>query len=298
MDSYPRFRLPTTLQYEKKMSSPSSKSRHAMQKLLDDVTNHNCEITRTDSLPPSPHKAYILSTTEGYLMLKTSPPSGTRVMRHERKCPASEAVILRIIQRSDVPIPQLVSEDSKSSNHLGAPYLLRSYLAGDMLAAVAHRFTSYDLSQIDRTVGNYMRNATLFAMPQFGLTNKVLAGEGYTNWKDAFHALLESALRDAEDAVLTLPYPSIRYWVGIHLDKLRVVNNAHLVPLRTGSPETVIIASNRTVVVGMVGWADCVWGDPMLGEAFEDASQPFWQGFGGQQLLLYGDGYDEVRHNM
>jgi hypothetical protein len=268
-----------------------------MQKLLDQVTN-DVEITRIDSLPPSPHKSYILSTTEGYLMLKTSPPSGTRLMRHERKCPALEATILRIIQRSDVPTPQVISEDSKSSNHLGSPYLLRSYLAGDMLAAVAHRFTSYDLSQIDRTVGNYMRHATHFTMQQFGMTNKVLAGQGYSNWKDAFHALLESALRDAEDAVLTLPYPGIRYWVGIHLEKLRVVNKAHLVPLRTGSPETVIIAQNRTSVVGMVGWADVVWGDPMLGEAVEDASQAFWQGFGGRQLLLYGDGYDEVRYNM
>jgi hypothetical protein len=280
-------------------SSPSSKTRNAIQKLIYNVhyTNPDVEITRIDTIPSSPHKAYILTTAQGWFMLKTLPPSGTRVMRHERKCPAVEAKILQIVGRADVPIPTLVSESSNNDNHLNAPYLLRSYIAGEPLSAVAHRFTSYDLNQIDQSIGRYMRRVTINTQPQFGLFWKVQAGEGYSDWRTAFHSLLEAALRDAEDAVLTIPYESIRYWVYIHLPKLDVVRVAHMVPLRTGSPETVIVNESKTVV-GMVGWAEVVWGDPALGEVFGNASQAFWHGYGGQQILLHGDGYDEVRHNM
>jgi hypothetical protein len=283
----------------KMATHPSSKTRHAIQKLIYNIhyTNPDVEITRIDTLPNSPHKAYILTTAKGWFMLKTLPPSGTRVMRHERKCPASEAKILQIVGRVDVPVPMLVSESSKHDNHLNSSYLLRSYIPGEPLSAVAHRFTSYDMNQIDQSIGRYMRNVTMNTQSQFGLFWKVLAGEGYSDWRTAFQYLLEAALRDAEDAVLTIPYESIRYWVCIHLPKLDVVRVANMVPLRTGCPETVIVNESKTIV-GMVGWAEVVWGDPALGEVFGNASEAFWHGFGGKQILLYGDGYDEIRHNM
>jgi hypothetical protein len=268
-----------------------------MQKLLRTIYYNRAEleVLRADSLPPSPHKAYVLSTTIGYFLLKTTIPSGTRPMRLETKCPSKEGEILNILQQASIPVPSVIGSDTGTSNHVSSPFLLRSYVPGPCLAALAHRLTLYDADQIERRLGFYMRAATNFTMAQFGPSNKVLAGQGYTTWRHAFHVLLESALRDAEDAVLTLPYESIRYWVGVHMSKLEIVQIANLVPLRAGGHDTVIIDESGKSIVSIVGWAEVVWGDPALGEAFAAPSEGFWVGFGGREALSHGDGYEDVR---
>jgi hypothetical protein len=268
-----------------------------MQKLLRTIYhNHSdLEVLRLDSLPPSPHKTYVLSTTIGYFLLKTSIPSGTRSMQLETKCQPMEADILQRLKQTSIPIPQLMGRDTGSNNPILSPYLLRSYIPGHTLAAVVHRLSSYDAEQVQRSLGFYMREATHFKMSQFGLSYKVLAGQGYDTWRAAFHALLESALRDAEDAVLTLPFESIRGWVRVHLPKLDVVTTARLVPLRAGGANTVIMDDSGKTIVGLVGWAETVWGDPALGEAFADPTKGFWAGYRDTDELYYGDGYDDVR---
>jgi hypothetical protein len=278
-------------------SQVSSKSKSSMQKLLRTIyyNRSDLELQRVDSIPPSPHKAFVLETNIGYFLLKTTIPSGTRPMRLETKCPSKEGEILNILQQASIPVPAVIGSDTETSNSISSPFLLRSYVPGPSLAAVAHRLTSYDADQIQRRLGFCMRAATNFTMGQFGQSNKVLAGQGYSTWRHAFHALLESALRDAEDAVLTLPYDSIRYWVGAHMSKLEVVQTAHLVPLRAGGHDTVILEDSGKSIVCIVGWAEVVWGDPALGEAFANPSEGFWVGFGGREALGYGDGYDDVR---
>jgi len=285
---------------EMALNQPSSQTKQSMQKLLFSFyyTSPNLEISRIDPLPSAPHRAYILTTNNGYYTLKMAPPSGARIMRHESECPTAEGKILNLIEGSNIPIPKVIGEDSGKRNHVRSPFLLRIYIPGDPLSSVAHRFTSFDLAQIDQKVGRYIRLATNFKQNQFGPSSKVLAGQGLSNWRTAFQTLMEMALRDAEDVYLSIPFTSIRGWVGHHLGKLDVVKEAHLVPLRSGSPDTVIVDSNSNTLVGIVGWTDVVWGDPMLGEAFDNPSAEFWVGFGDNPTYSYFDGHDLTRHMM
>jgi len=283
---------------------PSSKTRAAIQRLLQRIyyTTPDIEVVRIDPLIPSPHTAYILTTRENHhFMLKTPPPAGLRLMRHESKNPAEEQQILLCLKQTHIPKPMIVSCDDGPGNALGAPYMLRSYVPGTPLSAIAHRMTSFDLAQVETSVGMYMRHATFYKQNRFGISAKVLAGNGHRTWREAFHSLLEAALRDAEDAVLNLPFDSIRHWVGVHLHRLDIVREAHLVPLRTGTHQTVIIDETSKTVVGLIGWGDVVWGDIALGEAFDNPSSSFWNGFnasGGKSLLRYNDGSDEIRHRV
>jgi hypothetical protein len=273
----------------------------AIQKLMYSVyyTHPDLEIKRIDTLPPSPHKAYVLTTASGdFYVLKTIPPNGTRLMRRESKCPTQEIHIMNLLDRSGVPIPRVFAHDSSSQNNLSASYVLRSYLPGVKLTAVTHKLTPLEAGQIDYRIGNFMRIVNSQTQPQFGLSSKVMCQKGCDDWRTAFHKLFESTLRDAEDGFLSLHYESIRGWMNYFLPKLDVVRQARLVPLRSGSPDTVIMDEGSKTILGLVGWEEVVWGDPALGEAFEKPSASFWHGYGGKQYVMYGDGFDDVRQTL
>ena len=197
-----------------------------------------------------------------------------------------------------VPGPRILSASNTNSNPLSGPYLLRSYIPGVPLSSIAHRLTTYDREQLEKTIGSYLRAAVNNTASQFGTIQRIANGSGYGTWREAFHALFEAVLRDAEDAVMTLPYSSIRYWVGAHMHHLDAVREPRLVPLRAGTPETVLVDESRKMVAGIVSWGDVVWGDPSLGEVFVSASNSFWTGFGGKQSLRINDGGDESRGHM
>jgi uncharacterized protein YggT (Ycf19 family) len=279
-------------------------------------------VAKVDSLAPSPRKGYILTTSDGqYFVLKTAPSISTRLLRYESSSPADESHALErlLAQNSSPPVPsgrnlslltlsgldlslvvpRLLSTSYDSTNPLLGPYLLRSYIAGVSLASISHRLTSYERGEIDKKIGFYLRIAVGTTASQFGTLNRVAGGSGYDTWRKAFHFFLEAALRDAEDAALTLPYQSIRYWVNLHMHHLDAITQPRLVPLRAGTPETVLIDESRKIVVGILSWGDTIWGDPALGQVFELATSPeFWIGFGGQQSLIHEDGGHERRGQM
>jgi len=274
----------------------------SIQKLLRQIyQNPAIQVLRVDPLPASPHKGYIIwaSDAQSYV-LKTSPSSSTRLLRHESASPAGEAYILSQLSQlqATVPVPVLISTAGDSNNAVSGPYLLRTYIRGVPLSSVANQYTAYERAQLDRSLGRYMRLATAVQANTFGTHRRIFSGEGYADWRTAFHSLLEAALRDAEDAVLTLPYDSIRHYVGQHMDALEAVGSPCLVPLRSGTPDTVLVDPAQKKILGIVGWGDAVWGDPALSEVFHSASDDFWTGFGGRQALEIGDGQDETRKMM
>jgi hypothetical protein len=263
-------------------------------------------VTNVHPLAPSPRKGYIVTTNDGqYFVLKTSPSSSTRLLRYESSSPADESHALDRLSGPElsgsplsIPAPRLLSTSYDSNNPLSGPYLLRTYISGTPLASISHRFTTYERGEIDKQIGSYIRGATDATASQFGTLNRVARGSGHDTWQKAFHYLLEAALRDAEDATLTLPYQSIRYWVPLHMHYLDAITEPRLVPLRAGSPETVLMDESRRMVVGIISWGDSLWGDPALGQVFADPSADFWRGFGRQDFLKVEDGGHERRGQM
>jgi hypothetical protein len=280
----------------------NSKKMQSIQKLLRQIyQNPATQVLRVDPLPAAPHKGYVIWTSDGQsYVLKTSPSSSTRLLRHEASSPAGEAHVLSQLSRLRIPIPVplLLSTASDSNNAVSGPYLLRTYIPGISLSSMAHQLSAHERAQLDRNLGRFMRQAMSIQVNTFGAHRRIFSGEGYPDWRTAFHALLEAALRDAEDAVLTLPYDSIRHYVGQHMDSLEAVSSSCLVPLRSGTPNTVLVDPVQKKILGIVGWGDVVWGDAALSEVFESASDDFWSGFGGRQVLDIGDGQDDKRKMM
>ena len=295
--------------------------RQRIQDLLRQVYQQaapNLEITAITTLPANPYKGYIITTVEQHsFVLKTSPPTPTRLMRYEMGSLAEETIVLSLLNQAypHGPFPRLISSSSlsdassptsssssstssaSSNNALHAPYLLRSCAQGSSLTTMAHRLTSYDQSVIHHTLGTQLRHVTHLTKSQFGTVLAVQRNQGHRTWRQAFDALFEAAVRDAEDALLTLPYESIRAWVYVHMAAMDAVTTPHLVPLRAGLPETVMVDESRKVVAGIIAWGECVWGDPLLGEVFERANDSFWSGFGGRQAIG-DDAFRERRRQM
>jgi hypothetical protein len=280
-------------------------------------------VDSVDTLPRDPHKAYIITASLGgggaaapsfspppppppcLYMLKTPPPRHERLLRLERESasPAEEAGTLQLLATHALPlaVPVVDAWSASPDNALRAPFLLRRWAPGRRLAAVAHLLSAHDRAAVDARVGHFLRAVTAVRGERFGPAPRVAAGRGLATWREAFVALLEGALRDAEDLRLTLPYASIRPWVYAHAACLDAVVEARLCPMRAGTEQTVIVDEDEgKTVVCVVGWGSVVWGDPALGEAFADdvASEGMWYGFGGRECLSWGDGMDERRAQM
>lgn len=125
-----------------------------------------------------------------------------------------------------------------------------------------------------------MYSLSTITAPSFGLTHCVFAGTGSSNWREAFLSLLESALRDAEDVLVSIPYDSIRHYVGAHGALLDDIRRPQLVAMDVGNPRNVLVDERSRQVVGLLGLGNVVWGDPVMAGVFAGASDAFWEGFG------------------
>jgi len=126
----------------------------------------------------------------------------------------------------------------------------------------------------------YIRAVSSITAATFGPTHRVLAGAGSPTWREAFLSLLESALRDAEDMLVSIPYDSIRYYVTAQRHLLDAITTSRLVALDAGEPRNVLVDERSRLVVGLLGFGNVVWGDPLMAGVFAQASDGFWEGYG------------------
>lgn len=133
---------------------------------------------------------------------------------------------------------------------------------------------------IDRTLGYHVRSLTTLSANQFGMAHRVFADRGCKSWRDAFLALLEAALRDAEDMLVTIPYDSIRYYVAKHSFALDEVTEPRMVAVDVCQPDNVLIDEYTKHVTGLVGFSNVIWGDVLMSGGLADGSEAFFEGFG------------------
>jgi len=126
----------------------------------------------------------------------------------------------------------------------------------------------------------YIRAVSSITAATFGPTHRVLAGAGSPTWREAFLSLLESALRDAEDMLVSIPYDSIRYYVSSQRHLLDAIATSRLVALDAGEPRNVLVDERSRLVVGLLGFGNVIWGDPLMAGVFAEASEEFWEGYG------------------
>lgn len=227
------------------------------------------------------HQVYLTKLADGSnIVLKCPPAYNVRLLRHEKHSLETESRTLEILhQYTQIPAPDLIKYDSQGGP-LGMPFLMTSYLPGCRLSEMSPHLTLDERKTIDRTLGGYVRALTTLSATQFGTTYRVYAKKGSSSWREAFHALLEAVLRDAEDMLVTIPYDSIRYYIAKHAHVLDQVTEPRLVAFNVCDPTNVLVDQRLKQITGLVGFSNIIWGDPLMSGGIVDGSAAFFEGFG------------------
>ncbi|KAH7394247.1 kinase-like domain-containing protein [Phaeosphaeria sp. MPI-PUGE-AT-0046c] len=227
------------------------------------------------------HQVYLARLADGNcLVLKCPPSHNTRVLRHEKHFLESERTTLETLHEyTQLPVPQVIKHDHQGGA-LGSPYLMMTYLPGRRLSEIARRLTPTERHSIDRTLGTYVGALTALSATQFGMTRRVFAKKGCSTWKEAFLSLLESVLRDGEDMLVTIPYESVRYYIGKCSHFLDQATQPRLVALNVCDPQNVLIDEQTKRVTGLVGFSNVIWGDPLMCGGIANGSDAFFAGLG------------------
>jgi aminoglycoside phosphotransferase (APT) family kinase protein len=184
-----------------------------------------------------------------------------------------------LYEYTQLPVPQVIEYDD-DGGLFGSPFLLMTYLPGRKLSELSSHLSVAERNTIDRSLGAYVHSITTLSAKQFGMTHRVFDHKGSISWRETFLALLEAALRDAEDMLVTLPYDSVRYYVGRHSYILDDVTEPRLVAMTVCNPENILIDEHTKRVTGLVGFSNVLWGDALMNGGLSDGSEAFFEGFG------------------
>lgn len=206
-------------------------------------------------------------------------------------------------------VPKMLKH-SPNNRELAYPYSIFEGISGTPLSALSIYLSLSERRLVENQVGSMARRLASLTSPSslFGPVGKVLpdpftsassasSKRGSTTWTEAFHSLLEGVLRDGEDMSVLLPYEVIRTYnqqLSWCLDAVKV---PRLAVLDVGSETNVMIerdsadgklttASKYPRLAGLRSWSQGVFGDPLISNGFEDASEGFLEG--------WREGFEEV----
>ena len=226
-------------------------------------------------------RTYRLRTSEGFFyILRTRPSINVRLLRHEEGRLEAEAGALQALGgRSDARAPRLITYHT-STHHLGSPYLISGPLSGSILSEIEPSLSRQALASIDHSLGQYVRRLSSTSGPHFGAIRPTHGFPGSQSWARAFASILESVMRDGEDALISLPYEGIRDLVRRHRGSLDRITEPKLVLLELGSDRNVVVDPKNHTVNGLLDFSTAIWGDPFMSDCFYRPTASFAQGFG------------------
>lgn len=189
--------------------SPRSPDRTTIQRLA-------CSALQSRSVSVEPLDGYVfrtyrLRTSQGFFyILRCRPSSNTHLLRHEDGWLEAEAGVLQAFSsRSDVYQPRLIAYQNTTSN-VGTSHLISGPFTGSILSDVEPNLSSRDLASIDQSLGHYVRRLASITGQTFGSVCSAQAIPRKDSWARIFAFLIEHVMRDGEDAMISLPYDSIR----------------------------------------------------------------------------------------
>ena len=207
------------------------------------------------------HRIYRIRLSDASCVLvKIPPPSWTPLLRRERSQLAAEAIVWELLADADLPVPRLVEHDPPRTDP-DSSYLLITHLSGVPYRGIKSRMTGSERKGVERQLHPLKAMITNYASSTFGSVTLVADGQGFATWREAFTAMLESVLMDAEDILVALPYAEVREAVQRMDRPLAGVTEARLVVRGMGHEENVLIDKKSKKVTGLVGGGDAFWGD-------------------------------------
>ena len=199
-------------------------------------------------------------SNDSRLVLKLSPSPNTVLLRHERYLLESEASILSVLKKSNLPIPRILRYDPRSIQ-LGSAFLLSTYVPGISYADVLPHLTRSERRDIELQLRSLNFTISQYPSPTFGPAALVASNKGFSTWRESFKSMLESIMMDAEDMTINLPYHAIREAASSVWKELHEVKEARLVVLGLGRPQNVILDRRTNNVIGLLDFSQAIWGD-------------------------------------
>ncbi|KAK3703544.1 hypothetical protein LTR37_014391 [Vermiconidia calcicola] len=227
-------------------------------------------------------RTYRLRTSEGFFyILRSKPPSNTRLLRHETSWLAAESTALQSIGgRADIQTPRLITYHS-TTIHIGSQYLISGPFTGSILSDVEPSLSRQALASIDKSLGRYVRQLSSLSGTQFGpIQQSQGCVPGFSTWAKAFAFILEAVMRDGEDALISLPYEPIRDLVRRHRSSLDKVTQPKLLLLELSSDRNVVVDVKTHRVSGLLDYSTAIWGDPFMSDCFYKPTASFAEGYG------------------
>ena len=107
--------------------------------------------------------------------------------------------------------------------------------------------------------------------------------------------MLETVLRDGEDALINLPYGGMRELIRRHRGSLDKVTQPKLVVLELSAYHNVAVDARTHRVTGLLDYSTAFWGDPFMSDCFYRPTASLAEGFG---KLPNGDTDERVRQYL
>lgn len=158
--------------------------------------------------------------------------------------------------------------------------MVRQYMQGNSLSELEGELSPQQRDDIDRHLGFLLGAIGQNAAPGFGSLQQVANGAGTTSWREAFCALFEGILRDAEDTFVHLPYSEIRAELSRLAPALEDVTLPRLVVVDFGRPSHILLNVESKQLAGIVDFSSALWGDVLMAEILECPSSAVLQGAG------------------
>ncbi|MCJ1481249.1 hypothetical protein MMC06_001406 [Schaereria dolodes] len=243
-------------------SSYSSSDFDSLQKAVQIIyQSSRLTIQQMEDLPDHLHTIRLLHLSTGSrVILKISPPAATPLLKHERLDLETEALTLRLLAKSGLPVPSVVKHE-RSGKILGSPFLLTSHLSGTSYRQALPFLSRAERVSIERQISILTSTIAQNISSEFGPVALVASGQGFMSWREAYKSMLESVLRDAEDFLVNLPYAQIREQVRRAEHALDEVQEARLVVLGLADAANVLIDLRTKEVTGVTDFKRVIWGD-------------------------------------
>ncbi|XPS68651.1 hypothetical protein M3J09_000936 [Ascochyta lentis] len=254
----------------------------SIQKLIQAVfRSQRIIVEQVERLQSRLQQVYLTKLADGTLLvLKCPPAANIRILRHEKNTLETEVKTLEILHEyTQLPVPQIIKYDSHGGQ-FGSPFVITNHIPGRKLSELSKYLTTAERSAIDRSLGVYVRSLTSLSATQFGTTRRVFDHKGCREWRETFLALLEAALRDAEDMLVTIPYDNVRYYINKHSHVLDEVTEPRLVAVNVCNPENILVNEQTKHITGLVGFSSVIWGDALMSGGLANGSEAFFEGFG------------------
>ncbi|KAF2166213.1 hypothetical protein M409DRAFT_55077 [Zasmidium cellare ATCC 36951] len=271
---------PPVFRFKKMASSSRSPDRGSVQQVaIKALQTRNVKVERLDR---SVFRAFRLQPlSDFFYVLRCRPSSHARLLRHEEERLQTEAIVLQTLRgRTDLLVPRLI-EYNKTIMPLGSQYLINGPFKGSILSEVEPDLSTQALASIDKSLGRYVRQLAQVTGPAFGAVRPLNGSSSTTTtWSRCFASLLESALRDGEDALISLPYDFIRDQSRRHRAVLDQITQPSLVILEMSADKNIVVDTNNNTVSGILDFSTAIWGDPFMSDCFYQPSASFPEGFG------------------